>query len=338
MKKLLMTAGMAVLCVHGIAQEGVAEEAAREPSIEAFFQTLTEELKAKVLTSESVEEHCRILEECHKILMQETHAKLDCKPAEEHGKIEMEYVKAKFALPEPSDEELCKMLEEKFDDPGTVDLVMKKLYYMARIDRMTPGHPQALYWARRVAKEKPDEYGWAQEYLTRKGDARDLDLLSRYRREMLQARVAGTNVLHDSLIHGDSPFFIPSVTNTGPQGVYAEAIFEQYWKNMEGVTRTVNGKSATHKSRSQIPPELLTIAVWFDADGNPVCNVDLAKYGLTMPELDVPNHPKGKEKLGIRKEELGMGDEKSATRRLGPYALILPAALAALLLVRRRRR
>jgi len=34
--------------------------------------------------------------------------------------------------------------------------------------------------------------------------------------------------------------------------------------------------------------ELSTIVVSFDADGNPVCNVDLAKYGLSMPII-VPN-------------------------------------------------
>jgi len=32
--------------------------------------------------------------------------------------------------------------------------------------------------------------------------------------------------------------------------------------------------------------------VWFDEDGNPVCNVDLAKYGLTMPEIDLPQNVK----------------------------------------------
>ncbi|MCL1921145.1 MAG: hypothetical protein FWG50_08740, partial [Kiritimatiellaeota bacterium] len=83
-------------------------------------------------------------------------------------------------------------------------------------------------------------------------------------------------------------------------------------------------------------PELLTLVVWFDDGGNPVCNVDLAKYGLTMPDLDVPNRPKGK--TGVRDEESGIKSEKSRMRRLWPYALVIPAALAALLLARRRRR
>jgi hypothetical protein len=99
-----------------------------------------------------------------------------------------------------------------------------------------------------------------------------------------------------------------------------------------------SGRTRPFRDRTKIPTELLTLVVWFDDGGNPVCNVDLAKYGLTMPELDVPNRPKGKEKLGISNKELGMGDEKSATRRLWPYALIIPAALAALFLTRRRRR
>ncbi|MCL1922141.1 MAG: hypothetical protein FWG50_13900 [Kiritimatiellaeota bacterium] len=43
---------------------------------------------------------------------------------------------------------------------------------------------------------------------------------------------------------------------------------------------------------SQTPPELLTMVVWFDAGGNPVCNVDLAKYGLAMPEIDLPQKVK----------------------------------------------
>jgi len=48
----------------------------------------------------------------------------------------------------------------------------------------------------------------------------------------------------------------------------------------------------TAKDTSQIPDELLTMVVWFDEDGNPVCNVDLTKYGLTMPEIGLPQNVK----------------------------------------------
>ena len=230
-----------------------------------------------------------------------------------------------------SEEELCRVLEEKFDDLETVEFIMRKFYLTARAYRIVPPHPQVLYWARRVAKEKPEKTSSpAQAYLARKGDARDLDLVSRVGRDILLERVAGTNVLDGS----DHPFYIPSVSNMGPQGVYAEALFWQYWENMEGRPSMTGGRPLKHPS--EVPPEIMALAVWFDDDGNPVCNVDLAKYGLTMPELDVPNRPKGK--TGMRDEESGIKSEKSRMRRLLPYALILPAALAALLLTRRRKR
>ncbi|MCL1920080.1 MAG: hypothetical protein FWG50_03230 [Kiritimatiellaeota bacterium] len=236
-------------------------------------------------------------------------------------------------------EELCKVLEEKFDDPETVAFIGRKFVRMADAYRMVPPHPQVLYWARRARKEKPEESAWAQTYLSLKGDAQDLDLVTRYGREMLQARVAGTNVFDDSQgMHGTWPVYIPSVTNTGPQGGYAEAILAQYWEKMEGVTYMVNGKPVTHKHQSQIPPELLTLAVWFDKKGNPVCNVDLAKYGLTMPVIEPKPTSPGFNWVDYTVTFPPLAEPPSLPRRLLPYALILPAALAALLLTRRRRR
>ena len=66
----------------------------------------------------------------------------------------------------------------------------------------------------------------------------------------------------------------PSVANTGVPGRYVNEIFQRFWRDFEG------------KDASQIPVELLTMAVSFDADGNPVCSVDLAKYGLSMPVIE----------------------------------------------------
>ncbi|MCL1919966.1 MAG: hypothetical protein FWG50_02645 [Kiritimatiellaeota bacterium] len=163
-----------------------------------------------------------------------------------------------------------------------------------------------------------------------KGDARDLDIVGDGFRDALAMRVAGTNIINYSPPSSGMPAgsgwrgCTPSVTNTGPQGLYVEAILRQYWEKME------------ERNTAKVPPELLTLAVWFDDGGNPVCNVDLAKYGLTMPELDVPNRPMGKS--GVRDEESGVKSEKSGTRRLWSLALIIPAALTALLLARRRRR
>ena len=250
------------------------------------------------------------------------------------------------AAREPSIEELCKILEEKFDDPGAVDFIMGRFCFLDGRDLTSYGNQEALGWARKVVSSGDKRFNMhpAREYLMRKGGAGDLDIIgSSGFGSVLAKRVAGVNVInyHPFLTFHEPHWLgcIPSVTNTGPQGGYVADILRQYWENMEAETRVLgDGIPRPFKDKSKIPHELQTLVVWFDDDGNPVCNVDLAKHGLTMPEIDVPNRPKGKEKLGIRNEELGMGDEKSATRRLGPYALILPAALAALLLVRRRRR
>ena len=72
----------------------------------------------------------------------------------------------------------------------------------------------------------------------------------------------------------NSPPFIPSVANTGPQAAHVHDLLKQALEKYGSV--------------SNIPPELITMVVSFDEDGNPVCNVDLAKYGLTMPDIEAP--------------------------------------------------
>jgi len=194
----------------------------------------------------------------------------------------------------------CEILAERFDDPNPeyVDIIMRSLYYHDGFDAGSYGHQEALDWARKVVTEKNKGFDRkvAMQYLLLKGDERDFGMVRPTSRSLLAMRVAGTNLLFnpDPYPPGRSAspnvfFFAPSVTNTGPQGLYAEAILRQFWEQMKP-------DSEGYRDRDSIPTELLTMVVWFDEDGNPVCNVDLAKYGLTMPELDVPNKPKGKEK------------------------------------------
>ena len=197
-------------------------------------------------------------------------------------------------------EEWCRILEEKFDDPELVSVIMKRLYARDGFDRASYGHPEALGWARRVVREKTTGYetSWAMWYLERKGNAKDIETLPYFQRDILRARVAGTNVINH-IVLGYEGFAwtgcYPSVANTGPQGLYVSEILCQAWLNLETETRIGDGGSPyPFRDQSKIPPELITMVVWFDEDGNPVCNVDLAKYGLTMPELDVPNRPQPK--------------------------------------------
>ena len=69
----------------------------------------------------------------------------------------------------------------------------------------------------------------------------------------------------------NEPPFVPSVANTGPQAAYVYYLLKQ--------------ALAKYGAPTNIPPELVKMAVSFDADGKPVCNVDLSKYGLAMPDF-----------------------------------------------------
>jgi len=170
----------------------------------------------------------------------------------------------------------------------------------------------------------PDQGSPATAYLIRKGDASDLERLSdktskfqKYSaRARLGTRVNGTNVLSCTILNysqstnkslEDGSYimtdrgryattrinldFTPSVANTGKQAVYAREILQHYWKREGEIPdnfRSERGEfylERANQALSKIPSELLTIVVSFDKDGKPVSNVDLAKYGLSMPVI-----------------------------------------------------
>jgi len=190
-----------------------------------------------------------------------------------------------------------KILEEKFDEPNYVSRIMRRFFDFDGRNIASYGQQEALDWARRVRKEKAHgegfDRGWATDYLLVKGDERDLDLMSNRRwREQLAMRVAGTNLINfwqkswSTGVCWDG--CVPSVANTGPQGVYVQEILHKVWENLEIEIEGHShlGNPIGRKDGSKIPPELLTMVVWFDEDGNPVCNVDLSKYGLSMPVIE----------------------------------------------------
>jgi len=198
-----------------------------------------------------------------------------------------------------------KILEEKFDDPKYVNRIMDDFLTFDGRNIASRGKQEALDWARRLLREKKQGQGFdrgsAIKYLIAKGDERDFDLIPYPSwRETLAMRLAGTNLVeHSPLAIAHGPFtFVPSVTNAGPQAAYVEAIMRQLWihllKKMTPEAEVYNacGQVITMREQGEIPPELLAMVVWFDEDGNPVCNVDLAKYGLTMPEIDLPQKVK----------------------------------------------
>ena len=166
---------------------------------------------------------------------------------------------------------------------------------------------------------------------------------------LLAMRVAGTNIINYVQYPGgfwERGWYccIPSVTNTGPQGLYVENILRQYWENMEAETFTFEDGSRpfSFKDRSKIPAEIQTLVVWFDDDGNPVCNVDLAKYGLTMPEIDLPQNVRDeilrRARSNVATASLPSADD-TPPNRLWLYTALLAilCATAALWLIRKKR-
>jgi len=199
--------------------------------------------------------------------------------------------------------EIAKFLEENIDSKRHVYRIIMTVSDMANGESISSeSDPGALEIMRKVLDTYPDYVGRftmagaAMEYVTWKGDASDIGRLplvgdkasDNILVNILRTRVAGTNLFDNITIRdefgnavplsaissvGGWPPFIPSVANTGPQAVYVYEILKRY-------------SEKTESDPYKIPAELLTMVVWFDADGNPVTNVDLAKYGLSMPTLD----------------------------------------------------
>ena len=183
---------------------------------------------------------------------------------------------------------LCEILSENMDNSFLVSQVMYRFLVIDGKNMASHGDKKVLRLAREIALQDTPPAETFQ-YLALKGDGSDLAALAKRSNftskgiqgatDVLRVRASGTNIVGSP--NGSNSIyldFIPSVANTGPQGVYAYHII---WKAYE-----MAGKDLT-----KIPEELLTMVVSFDADGNPVCNVDLAKHGLSMPVITPKPNP-----------------------------------------------
>jgi len=163
------------------------------------------------------------------------------------------------------------------------------------------GEKESLEWVRKYLERYPPEAveaatrddrtglgsiesgrASALEYLAVKGDGRYIGIVSQYASDalasLLKMRVAGINVFDYDAVPGlGKPKFFPSVMNTGPQAVYVREILYRCWEE-------------AGRDSSKIPQELLTMTVSFGEDNNPICSVDLAKYGLSMPIITPRPH------------------------------------------------
>ena len=200
--------------------------------------------------------------------------------------------------------EHCGILAEKMDDLAFVNHIISEFLDDDGLDVASAGNAEALALTRKVLKiydGKPHFRDWiAHRYLALKGNEGDLGLLRKSTRiglvdiECLEQRIAGTNVTHH-LVHvkknmmlEDRFSVVPSVANTGPQGAYVEAILRQCLEQLVVELYQGDYRKFRFNDKFKIPAELQTMVVWFDGDGNPACSVDLGKYGLSMPTLNVP--------------------------------------------------
>jgi len=181
------------------------------------------------------------------------------------------------------------------------EMMMVHVVRLDGYDIRSAGNPSILDYTRKYFREfeknkgLSGRYVYAVSYLALKGKADDCAMLEKalpmvygadnkshfaHCLDVLNARASGTNLLEGldgKDYHGwstNSPAFLPSVANTGPQAAYVYDLLKQ------ALTK--------YGSTSNIPPELITMMVTFDADGQPVCNVDLPRYGLVMPDIAPP--------------------------------------------------
>ena len=210
---------------------------------------------------------------------------------------------------------------------STRGILARLLDYDGRYDKFNTVFRGFVYLAKRGdARDIPLFEKYQKDPLRRQLDSKLIPLtpeqkeLRALRQAMsyliLQHRVAGTNIvlggtfdwsaypyhsafqLPRDMYSTNDLHFIPSVANTGPQAAYVYAALEQAVKKalaqetvnlMEGteIERDDSYDDSPYAMITNIAPELLTMRVWFDADGEAVCDVDLAKYGIFVPGLRV---------------------------------------------------
>ena len=190
---------------------------------------------------------------------------------------------------------LCDMLSENMDDQRYRDIITEHFLWVDGYNYASYGDRRALELTRKALRKGASH--WAFRYLMFKGNVDDVGLAQYVQMDAmtsntldrahfpLRSAVEYLQERRTESFFGTSGF-LPSVTNTGPQAMYALAILR----------RAATQSEADGGWRSDIPEELQTMVVTFDANGNPVCNVDLAKYGLSMPVITPkpdPNDPVG---------------------------------------------
>ena len=259
---------------------------------------------------------------------------------------------------------LYEMLQNESENNRLLNLATSMFLNIDGKNPTSDGENEALEWSRKILamdvtgtwREKDFIRFCSSQYLTLKGNSvKDVELLQRrgdvaWDGKILAARVAGSNVLQsalpDSLMEYNwIPRFYASVTNTGPQAVYVHAILMKFWEQLKAAQD--EGFYRIWDLIAEVPEELMTMVVSFDKKGNPVCNVDLAKYGLSMPVIEPKPEkhlPWWDDSYTISFPEVATASLPSADdappNRLWLYTALLAilCATAALWLIRKKKR
>ena len=220
--------------------------------------------------------------------------------------------------------ELLRFLETKEYDSEDFAHAMDRIVKIDGCDMLYEGDAKMLAMTRTflpVLLKRGRQYDTVAAhrglvYLCQKGDVRDLPIMKQYLDEpiaqtnsgvatyivgmpyrVLQVRVAGTNVmiglfdknLYPKLFPSSRDTyttnvlaFIPSVANTGPQAAY---VYEAMMQEIQSHNYRCSMPGFPYCVVSNMPPEILTMRVWFDKDGKAVTDVDLSKYGISVHGL-----------------------------------------------------
>ena len=196
---------------------------------------------------------------------------------------------------------LCKELSENMDNSDICADIVGTFLEIDGPNLASPGHPKALEMTREALRRNPSIFP-AYIYLALKGNESDIELLKKVDESgegdngYFSAWGASEGLRMrrtDSFPGGpDGGYFAMSFANTGPQAVY---VLEIWRKNGEKMVEKWGGRDGWYRGeieeRDRLADIVGTLVVSFDTDGNPVSNLDLEKYGLSMPVITPKPHP-----------------------------------------------
>jgi len=180
-------------------------------------------------------------------------------------------------------------LSENMADAQYCGNITYRFMWIDGYNLASSGDPRALELTREILRNGVAPY-MAFRYLSLKGDEKDIELF-----ENAHEFPHG----HHDYSAADALWLLrerqtenvfwcglyPSVANTGPQAVYLIEILKKISMKKEYLSYDES------EALTMFWELAAMMEVSFDEDGTPVSNVDLAKYGVSMPVITPKPHP-----------------------------------------------